>query len=425
MAAVTLAHPYPQVPYSLWDASRAHCHIVQFYRNDSFLLEQLAQFIAPAISSGSAVLLIATKAHRDALFAHMRKCGPDFALAVAKARFLLLDANETLAKFMVKGQPDPVLFHRVIGDRMTQLAAAAEKPNQQIFAFGEMVPCLWAEGKRDAALRLEDLWNQLADKHAFQLLCAFPMQLFSQERDREALEKICALHSRVIPVESASRAPGIPDQLHSFLLLQQKSLVLESEVLERKRLQRALREHETELGDFFENAAIAMQWLASDGTILWANKASLALLGLECDEYIGHHISEFLTDGHRAQNLLQRLAWRLDVHGYEARLTRKDGSSRNVRIDSNAFLRNGRYVHTRCFITDVASHRPAKEKTPPMPADLSGEINDRLQGIANVIHLAALQPDLCENARQHLTVARQELGRVAHIMKQTVAGNND
>lgn len=425
MAAVTLARPYPQVPYSLWDASRAHPHIVQFYWNDLFLLEQLGQFIAPAIGSGGAVLLIATKAHRDALYAHMRKCGPDFALAVAKARFILLDANETLARFMVKGQPDPALFHRVMGDRMAQLAAAAEKPNQQIFAFAEMVACLWAEGKREAALRLESLWKQLAEKHAFQMLCAYPMQLFSQERDRESLEKICAQHSHVVPVESASQTPGLPDPLHSFLLLQQKSRVLESEVRERKRLQRALKESETELGDFFENAAVPMQWLASNGTILWANKANLALLGYASAEYIGHQISEFLADSPRAQGLLQRLVWRLDLHGYEARLTCKNGSSLNVRIDSNAFLRNGRYIHTRCFLTEITRPKPSQEKIQPMPAHLSGEINDRLQGLANVIHLAALQADLCEKARQHLSVARQELGRVAHIMKQNIGNNDD
>ena len=420
MAAAAFEGLYPQEPYSLSGSPGAHPHTVQFYRNDSFLLEQLSQFVGPAITAGNAILLIATKAHRDALYAYARKCGPDFALAVAKRRFLLLDAEETLAKFMVKGQPDPVLFHRVIGDRMAQLAAAAEKPGQQIFAFGEMVACLWAEGKRDAALRLESLWNQLAEKHVFQLLCAYPMQLFSQERDRESLEKICAYHSRVIPMESASRAVGLPDRLRSFLLLQQKSRAFESEMRERKRLERALEERETELGDFFENAAIPMQWLARDGMILWANKASLALLGYECDGYIGHHISEFLADPHQAEDLLQRLAWRLDLHGYEARVNCKDGSIHHLRIDSNAFLRNGRYVHTRCFLTDITRNKQALEKGPPMPA-LSGEINDRLQGLVNVIHLAALQPDLCENTRLHLSVARKELDRVAHIVHQ-VAG---
>src|ERR1700752_132197 len=377
MAAASLERMHPPAPYSLWDSSRTHCHTVQFYRNDSFLLEQLGEFIEPAIRAGAPVSLIAHKLHRDALFAHMRKCGPDFALAVAKQRFRLLDADETLAKFMVNGLPDPVLFDRTMGRRMAQLAAACDSPSPQIFAFGEMVACLWADGKHEAALRLEGLWNRLAEKHAFQLLCAYPMQLFSQERDRESLQRICAEHNRVIPAERVPGTGGIPDRLHSFFLLQQKSRALESEVRERRMLQQTLEQHETELGDFLENASMPMHWLASNGNILWTNKAVLALLGYAREEYIGHRISEFIADPIAAADILQRLAWRLDLHGYETGLKCKNGSFRHVRIDSNAFLRNGRYVHTRCFLIDITEHR----QTPHPAAYPSGEINDRLQGL--------------------------------------------
>ena len=42
-------------------------HVVQFYADDSFLLEGLSRFIGSALGAGDAGVVIATKAHRDEL----------------------------------------------------------------------------------------------------------------------------------------------------------------------------------------------------------------------------------------------------------------------------------------------------------------------------------------------------------------------
>lgn len=345
------------VPSSLPHSSFVCAHTVQFYRDDSYLLEQLSQFIGPAIAAGSSVLLISTKAHRDSLFAYLRRCGTDFALAVAKNRFVLVDAEETLEKFMVNGQPDPVRFFRVIGARLSRLAVAAQGPNPQIFAFGEMVACLWADGQHEAALRLERLWNQLAEKHRFHLLCAYPMHLFSEQQDWESLLKICAEHSHVGAPERPVHVGPHPDHLHSMLHLQQKIRALESEIQERDKIQAALHEREAELSDSLESATIGMHWINADGTILWANKAQLAFSGYARDEYNGRHISELHVDPPVIEDILLRLGRREELCGYEARLRCKNGSIRHVRIDSNAFAPNGQFAYTRCFITDITHHK--------------------------------------------------------------------
>ena len=350
--------PAPIVPR---EPLHSHRHVVQFYRDDSFLLEQLDHFICPAIAAGSSALLIVTSAHRSVLFAHLRKnCSTDFALAVAKDRFALLDADETLARFMVNGQPDAARFNRVVGGRLARLESAAGGPHPLVFAFGEMVAVLWARGQHEAALSLERLWNQLSQKQAFHLLCAYPMRLFSQPQDRDSLLRICAEHSSVIPAERATHAGRDQEQLQSILLLQQKAKALESEISARQKIQRALEERETELSDFLESAAIGMHWLAADGTILWANKAQLALLGYAREEYVGHKISEFHVDRAAIDDVVQRIRHREELHGYESRMRRKDGSVRDIRIDSNLFLRNGSLVHTRCFITDITEKKEAE-----------------------------------------------------------------
>src|SRR5437867_11529743 len=54
-----------------------------------------------------------------------------------------------------------------------------------------------------------------------------------------------------------------------------------------------LEQREKALRHFVEHAAVALNWVAEDGTILWANQAELQLLGYPRDEYIGGNIAEF------------------------------------------------------------------------------------------------------------------------------------
>ena len=41
-----------------------------------------------------------------------------------------------------------------------------------------MVDLLWKQGKTEAAIRLEVLWNNLADSHVFSLLCGYAIGNF-------------------------------------------------------------------------------------------------------------------------------------------------------------------------------------------------------------------------------------------------------
>jgi PAS domain S-box-containing protein len=116
-----------------------------------------------------------------------------------------------------------------------------------------------------------------------------------------------------------------------------------------------------ELRDFVENAAVAMHWVAQDGTILWANNAELKLLGYSREEYIGHSIVEFHADEPVIQDILRRLQSDEELHGTEARLRCKDGSIRHVSIHSNVYRDEGRFVHTRCITLDITEQRRAVE----------------------------------------------------------------
>ena len=68
--------------------------------------------------------------------------------------------------------------------------------------FGEMVALLWADKKFQAALRLEQLWNELGRTHSFYLRCAYPASGIQDEQNGEPYAAICGEHSTVMLAEA-------------------------------------------------------------------------------------------------------------------------------------------------------------------------------------------------------------------------------
>jgi PAS domain S-box-containing protein len=131
--------------------------------------------------------------------------------------------------------------------------------------------------------------------------------------------------------------------------------------LKRSRAEDELRRRERELTDFLENATVGLHWVAGDGTIIWANRAELEMLGYTREEYIGRHIAEFHADEEAIQDILGRLTRGEELHNYDARLRCKDGSLRHVMINSNVLWEDGRFIHTRCFTRDVTDRKREEE----------------------------------------------------------------
>jgi hypothetical protein len=64
--------------------------------------------------------------------------------------------------------------------------------SQGIAACGECAPMLWAQGKTNAAVRLERLWDDVAKQYELDILCAYPASNFPREKDERAFNTICA-----------------------------------------------------------------------------------------------------------------------------------------------------------------------------------------------------------------------------------------
>lgn len=124
-----------------------------------------------------------------------------------------------------------------------------------------------------------------------------------------------------------------------------------------RRRETALEEREQRFTDFAENATVGLHQVGPDGTILWANRAELRMLGYSTEEYIGRSIAEFHVDREVIDDILTRLACGEELHEYEARLRAKDGTIKYVLISSNVNSREGRFINTRCFTRDITERK--------------------------------------------------------------------
>jgi DNA-binding NarL/FixJ family response regulator len=173
------------------------CHEAQFCSDDSLFLGGLTRFISAALRAGKAVIVIGTESHRESLLERLEADGLDIPAATSEGRYVALDAADTISKFMVNDMPDPVRFVKVLGDLISAASKQAKAMHLRVAVWGECAPILWAEGKSDAAIRVEELTNEIASTYDVEILCGYLWEKRRGEEDPYTFRRICEEHSAV------------------------------------------------------------------------------------------------------------------------------------------------------------------------------------------------------------------------------------
>jgi hypothetical protein len=178
-------------------------HAVRFYENEKSLAQMVAEFLADGLTDANPGLVVATPAQRAAITRELVVRGVDVVSLQRSGDLTLLDAEDTLFSFMTNDALDAHAFM----DRMSGFIehACRGRTNCIVRVYGQMVDVLWQQGKRDLAIDLEILWNQLAGTQRFSLLCGYAMGSFYKDAH---VEDIRGQHTHVVSADGTAAAVG-------------------------------------------------------------------------------------------------------------------------------------------------------------------------------------------------------------------------
>jgi hypothetical protein len=162
-------------------------HGVHFSRSHDHTVAAIIEMFDDARAQGRPAVVVATRMHRRWIEADLHQRCIAFEGDVCR----LLDADTTLASLLLDGEPDRDHFRSVIG---TLLADICSRNPGGVSVYGEMVGLLWSAGRVGAALRLEELWDELQCELPFSLLCGY---LIEGSPDSPDLDPIRHLHTYV------------------------------------------------------------------------------------------------------------------------------------------------------------------------------------------------------------------------------------
>jgi PAS domain S-box-containing protein len=154
------------------------------------------------------------------------------------------------------------------------------------------------------------------------------------------------------------------------------------EVTSMRLAEEAVRRSERELNDLFENASQGIEWVGANGTILRANRAGLRMLGYSAAEYVGRNVREFHASPEVAALVAGRIARGERLEEFPALLRAKDGTLRDVVIDSSAYREIGGAPRAQLFIRDVTDRKQAEAELAAWHHELERRVEERTAELA-------------------------------------------
>lgn len=166
-------------------------HAVVFY-HDNELANLAGSHLLSAINEGGVAVIVAAPEHRLWVNAWLMRAGLNLSAVTSNGSYLVLDAKQTMDRFVLGDWPDAAEFWTT----MSPILTAACRRGRPVHVFGEMVALLWQEDQFESAIELEALWNEIGKRYEFSLLCAYPLAAVAADEHSDALAHVDAAHSR-------------------------------------------------------------------------------------------------------------------------------------------------------------------------------------------------------------------------------------
>jgi MEDS: MEthanogen/methylotroph, DcmR Sensory domain len=218
-------------------------HLIQAYTDDGFLVRVVADYIGTGFELAEAAVIIATRSHVTLFSDRLTALGVDVPGALATRQLLFLDAQQTLGRFMVDGQPDRSRFLAVVATALDRVRSAGYRG---IRLYGEMVDLLWAHNL-EATIALERLWNEVLADERLSLLCAYRLDPLGRQV-QGVLRQVTHCHSHSLPVQDPERFHQAVDRAYTEVFgVRGDARMLRNLMIERQSLTTAMPEAQAAL----------------------------------------------------------------------------------------------------------------------------------------------------------------------------------
>ncbi len=164
-------------------------HSAYFYENEHALVTRLCRLVTSSLGEGRTTMLFLTREHKDQLESALRAEGLDLAAVLAKGQLKLLDAERLLQSLVADNDISEERFHTAFDNLLAEGAGS----HRDLTVCGELVNLLWHSGRPHLAVKLEELWDAVLERHHLHLYCAYASATGEQAK---GFEQINHFHGR-------------------------------------------------------------------------------------------------------------------------------------------------------------------------------------------------------------------------------------
>ena len=173
-------------------------HIIYPYTDENLVGQAVCLFASAGLRNGEGVVLIMTNAHCEPIKLRLQIEGFNIERYERSGQLTCVTTDDLLGTFIAGGRLDEEMFRSTIGDLIERARAAMTNGHVgKVRIFGEMVSQLRATDLT-VTTRMEELWNEVIDKHSVSLLCTYALD----HAQDQLPQSLIALHSANIERES-------------------------------------------------------------------------------------------------------------------------------------------------------------------------------------------------------------------------------
>jgi DNA-binding NarL/FixJ family response regulator len=192
----------PGLPPSLAAPARASApdalgHAAVFRGDEETLVEDYAAFAQAALHDGKVVLAVCETARLEKVRGCLAAKGVAVDRAITDATYVPLDSAPELSRLLRDGCGDEKSL-RAAAAQILSDASRRTGSQRRVAMFGAIAPPLWTAGHPDAAIQIEQAWDDAVTALGADLLCGYLMNDVQLAENRyDVFREVCARHRTV------------------------------------------------------------------------------------------------------------------------------------------------------------------------------------------------------------------------------------